>query len=82
VTIAFTLRNGSHHNCKTPNASIAANITIEHRKADKRTKHAANVARITPQRKNVKNHKPAATATATMETGTMNALHELLSAAG
>jgi hypothetical protein len=77
-TIAFTLQNDMHHNWKSPNVSTAANLTIEHRKPDKRTKHPANVARITPQWRNAKDRQTAATAIATTKTGTTNALHELI----
>jgi hypothetical protein len=51
---ASTLRNDTNHNCKPHNASIVANSAIEHRNADKRTKHVENAVRITPQRRNVK----------------------------
>jgi hypothetical protein len=49
-TTAFTLQNDTLHNFKSHNASTVANSAIEHRNVDKRTKHAANVARTIPLR--------------------------------
>ena len=89
LAIAYTMLNATHHNCRLPSVTTAANTDIEQLIVNTNTA-VENVRKISIQQKTAKPtmaSQNAATAvesmkTGTMKTGTTNAQHELPSPVG
>ena len=83
-TIAYTMLNATHHNCRLPSVTTAANTDIEQLIVNTNTT-VENVRKTSIQRKTAKPtmaSQNAATAVENMKTGTTNAQHELPSPVG
>ena len=77
--IAYTTLNATHHNCRLPSVTTAANTDIEQLIVNTNTA-VENVRKISIQQKTAKPtmaSQNAATAVENMKTGTTNAQHEL-----